>query len=663
MAIRLVWSTRHESNSLVVMHSVEELTESQKTAIAQFSDFLDSNDRAFLLTGAAGTGKTHVLRHLTDELRRRNLPYALAAPTGRAARVLQARTGLEARTIHATIYAFDTLEQDVGGEAEIRFHFGLREAQRLEFSVLIVDEASMVGDKSANNEILRFGSGRLLNDLLQFVFSGDPGRSHRRIVFVGDPFQLPPIGDSASRALDPDYLANAHNVASRATELGDVVRQKTGSQVLALAADLRDALSASNFLSMRLNRPGFDVRVIEPSDLIDRLVASNPSDAIAVVRTNESALRINRVIRERIHGVAGPQPDDRIVVVQNCRRTGLNNGQFGVIVHADSSVERRKVNGEDLAFRGAQIEMEEPDGTTITIEAKLFDPLLESREAGLTPRQQGALFADFRLRHPELDRRSEEFAWLLQSDPYVNALRVKYGWAVTCHKAQGGEWPEVLVHFERWPSKDEEGFRWTYTAITRASRVLSMVNPPDFGPGAKAAARLEQRDTSRAALEAEVRVLLQQSGAPKFQWHQNSLRCTITNDASHAVADIFVKADGSVSTVTSVGRATSEDAQRALLDALAPISGWRPTSTEPDPPLPEPVARLLALIRTRVEAEGGTVGKRHHQYQVQLDLTRAEESASVRIFYKKTGEITHAEPSPTSHPRLVALVDDALRSL
>ena len=367
------------------------LTPSQAQALKHFEEFVDGDAEVFILTGAAGTGKTTALRSFVAALDRRRISYLLTAPTGRAARILTDRVGIPARTVHSAIYSLDSIRVEVPTEAEVQYEFGLKSSDKFETQVIIVDEASMVGDVRAGNEILVFGSGRLLHDLFTYARSG-PYASKRKVVFVGDPYQLPPIGSDTSPALDAAYLVGGYSLSCTSAQLSEVVRQRSESGIPALAAHVRECLEASDFTTLRMRRGGLtDVVTLAGADLIESAthIMDHAGDAnvVIVVRSNQKALELNRVVRERRYSDADadPRPGDRVVVTQNDSRTGLLNGQFGVIAEVAAEPERRRARDIDLVFRDAVIDIELPDGSSTRYEVKLWEPLLSSRDHAITP--------------------------------------------------------------------------------------------------------------------------------------------------------------------------------------------------------------------------------------------------------------------------------------
>lgn len=480
-----------------------ELTTEQSDAVEAIRRFFkDDASDVFILTGSAGTGKTTMIARLVEVAAEMKLSCILAAPTGRAARILGDKvaqaTGWEvqAKTIHSLIYALDRLEVNEEAEATndpgLRWFFPLAEDEPA-MSVLIVDEASMVGDREVRGDVIRFGSGRLLNDLVTFARSRRREGSDDRLVkllFVGDPAQLPPVGEEESPALSPQRLEAEFGLTVSTFQLGAVMRQREGSAILERATEIRKAIAADVFNAFSLEPDGEEIVRVESEvafDVLERSVRSRGS-SVVVVRSNAAALEYNRSIRERLWGDASRpvQVGDILLVNRNAHLVFLRNGDLVKVLDVTPAAERVSVPVKgggtvELSFRDATVAYRGADGTAVRLPCKILENLLDSPGRELTPLEQRALLVHFRQRNPQLKPRSKEFAKHLRADPYFNAVQVKYGYAMTCHKAQGGEWDSVLVDFaDAGGVRNRAFFRWAYTALTRAKRRLYVVEPPDF---------------------------------------------------------------------------------------------------------------------------------------------------------------------------------------
>ena len=480
------------------------LTPEQCAALDAITDFLrDDAQDAFVLRGSAGTGKTTLVAKLVTTLEEMNLSCALLAPTGRAARILGNKihqiTGTnqyESSTIHRAIYTLTQVE--VNEEAEttndpgVRMIFPLKE-EEASVSLFVIDESSMVGDKESQGDFVQFGSGRLLKDIVTFARMRRPGRTTNhltKLLFVGDPAQLPPVGENSSPALSSDYLRQEYKLQVGSFDLNTVMRQAQGSAILDRASELRDALLDNRFNTFSLRPNKQDIEQIDASNAIDLIVQclQSKDSNVVVVHSNASALDYNRSIRERLWGDANRpiQAGDTLLVNRNSTIYFLSNGDLVKVVQADPEARKVPVSLKgghqvELWFRGVVVAYRAGDGMTIQTSCLVLENLLDSPHRELSPLEQRALLVDFRKRHPNLHPKSSEFRKAIRQDPYFNALQVKYGYAMTCHKAQGGEWNTAIVDFAgRVGVRNASFFRWAYTAITRAAKKLIVVNPPDF---------------------------------------------------------------------------------------------------------------------------------------------------------------------------------------
>ena len=485
------------------------LTDGQTELINHLADFLDSKDEhVFLLKGYAGTGKTFITKGLTEYFRAIGRNYALAAPTGKASKVIAKKTLSPAYTIHKMIYSFKDMaeyrDNNLDGSETYKFYAQLAVNEMSADTVFIVDEASMIADNNHEEEFFRFGSGYLLRDFFKFV-NLDHNDHNKKVIFIGDDAQLPPIGMKFSPALDGEYLYQKHNVKSISYELTEVVRQKADSGVMHNAIKLRKALDKKIFnqLTIDLNYP--DLKKVSHQDLLNCYLDSCGKkingESIVLAHSNADVAAYNRRIRKYFF----PNTEeitcgDKVMVTTNSNAYEffISNGDFGLVKKVLSSTEHRNITlrrkntktnkAEEipiaLAFKKVIVGFKDLEGKSHFFEAIILENLLYSEHSRLTSDESKALYLDFCIRHQHLKRRSLEFKETLKSDPYFNALRLKFGYAITCHKAQGSEWNHVFVKCKTHQNQSSEGyFRWFYTAITRTSNKLYLLDPPTIKLG------------------------------------------------------------------------------------------------------------------------------------------------------------------------------------
>ncbi len=485
-----------------------QLTNDQRDAIVKLDSFLTDNDQnVFILNGYAGTGKTFITKGFAQHLDAIGRGFMLMAPTGKAAKVLADKTGQGAGTIHRAIYNYDDLKEfddnGIDGSETFRVYAQVKANMDTAETVYIVDESSMVSDKYSDGEFFRFGSGYLLKDIFKFI-NIDHNDHNKKIIFIGDDAQLPPVGMSFSPALDSNYLAKTYQVKTISSQLTEVIRQSGESGVLKNAGIIRQSLKANVFNQLVFDSSLPDVKKLSPDELLDGFItgcensAAKSAESVIIASSNRKVGDFNRMVRERFFPnepemIAG----DKIISVANHYTIGgvITNGEFGMIKSVISPTsEVREVfvskKGEGgktetikvtLSFRDVEIAFRNQDGEPFWFETKVFDNLLYNNEPGLTSDEQKAVYVDFRNRHPHLLQKSkqQEFKVALLSDPYFCAFKIKFGYAITCHKAQGSEWKNVFLecnsHFK---VLTRDYFRWLYTAITRTSSKLYVANPP-----------------------------------------------------------------------------------------------------------------------------------------------------------------------------------------
>lgn len=474
------------------------LSSDQEAALRKLESFLDGQEKVFMLKGYAGSGKTTILKGLVDYLVEIEKDFALMAPTGRAAKVIREITRQEAYTIHKSIYSYDNMVEIEEGDSFF-YYYKIRNNVDVAGKIFIVDEASMLSDAKSEGEFFRFGSDHLLSDLITFTRVTEPNVKSK-IIFVGDPCQLPPVGDNSSKAFDAVYLLEKFNLLSVETEMKEVKRQLGESGILKAAAKIRKSISAGFFNDFNLRSNGTDIFNPSYSSFLDTWQkASSPK--IIIASKNKTCLDLNLQIRERRFGIADlpVQKSDIVIMGGNNYRKGIFNGEFAVVNEVSDSVTQRTIalrgkNPVTLYWRDLELVFPDAESTNKIVKGKMLENFLYG-DNYLKPEETQALYVDFTTRHKGLKPKTEEFKEAIIQDEFFNCLRMKYGYAVTCHKAQGGEWDNVFtvwdndntigfdcfVDKQRRAGKNKQDFyRWAYTAITRASSNLFALNPPFF---------------------------------------------------------------------------------------------------------------------------------------------------------------------------------------
>jgi len=457
-------------------------TKEQEKAIILLADFLLSRERdtVFLLKGYAGTGKTSLLAALVRTLGMLQQRVMLLAPTGRAAKVLSSYAGVPAYTIHRKIYRqksitdMDVFQNDVNLRQDTLF---------------IVDEASMIANDAHDTTV--FGTGRLLDDLMHYVYSCEGCR----LVLVGDTAQLPPVGEEESPALSRTML-EGYGMEVTELQLTQVVRQLEESGILWNATMLRSLIQNNEMFEFpKLRGKTFpDVKALPGEELIEALEQSyrkyGTDGTIVVTRSNKRANIYNNGIRARILDHEEElSSGDLIMVAKNSyfwtereqSANGVASDTMAFIANGDIAVVRRLRNERSFyGFRFADAILEFPDYDNREMEVTVLLDTLQSEAPALTRQQQEALFQGVWEDYPELTNRRDRMKRLRQ-DPYYNALQIKYAYAVTCHKAQGGQWEHVYIDqgYITEEMLTPDYFRWLYTAITRATEQVYLVNWPD----------------------------------------------------------------------------------------------------------------------------------------------------------------------------------------
>ncbi len=480
------------------------LTNSQSELVSKLEAFIDapnSSQNIFLLKGYAGTGKTFITKGLTEYLKEIRRTFILAAPTGKAAKVIANKTQNEAYTIHKTIYSTNDVKEYKENEDDktFKFYFDLRVNDDSNNTIYIIDEASMISNIYGEPEFFRFGSGFLLQDLLKYI-NIDCNDHNKKIIFIGDNAQLPPVGMNFSPALDIQYLKQTFNLLVNEYELTEVVRHKSDSGILKNTVPIRKSLTNQTFNQLDIATNYNDVSHVEHADFLNiYLTQCNnriDQDTIVIAFSNASVKEYNDKIREHFFpgNTNNITVNDKVLVVSNNANYEIfiSNGDFGIIQEVSYKPEVKHIvtkNGiinETLYFRDVTILFHDINGVPHSIKSKIIENLLYSDKSNLSSNQHKALYVDFVMRNPHLKPNTKEWKDTLKKDPYFNALKIKFGYAITCHKAQGSEWKNVFLNCKTHQSVlSQSYFRWIYTAITRTSEKLFTLDEPHFSPFTK----------------------------------------------------------------------------------------------------------------------------------------------------------------------------------
>ncbi len=450
-------------------------TVGQEVALMALADFLMSSreDSAFILRGYAGTGKTSLVGALVRTLDKLGRRCVLLAPTGRAAKVFAAYAGHAAFTIHKKVYRQREFSGEMSG-------FVLNNNLSVQ-TLYLVDEASMIANDGLSG--MAFGSGRLLDDLVSFVYSG----KGCRLMLVGDTAQLPPVGEEESPALSADVL-RGYGLEVAEAELTQVVRQEEASGILWNATRLRRFIAGNTCEVMpRLRVSGFaDIKVANAGDVADMLESCYSADGvdetIVICRSNRRANIYNEGIRSRILCREDElEAGDMLMVAKNNYFWYGKDMDF--IANGETALVRRVRRTRSLyGFRFADVVLVFPDCGDMELEATILLDTLRGNAPALPREDNDRLFHAVMEDYMDISIKKERMK-KMKSDPHYNALQVKFAYAVTCHKAQGGQWKNVFLDAGcrngEYPSPDY--LRWLYTAFTRATGTLYLINyPPDL---------------------------------------------------------------------------------------------------------------------------------------------------------------------------------------
>ena len=457
-------------------------TTCQDALLRKIADFVSGDDSDILVVnGYAGTGKTTAISSVISVLKDYKTKCVLLAPTGRAAKVLSSYSGQPAFTVHKHIYR----QKSVGGDGFGQFSLAPNKDKG---TLFIVDEASLIGiDAGQQQSTAAFGTGNLLDDLISYVRAG----VECKLILIGDSAQLPPVGLDASPALMRDYIAQHGGVEF--AELTTVVRQQLESGILRnatlvrhLIAELEDGIGIMDLCDLELEVEGFDdVERITGGDLIEKISDAYASygedDTVILCRSNKRAIKYNIGVRSTVQFKEERLVrDDKLMIVKNCYQFVEGVEGMDYIANGDIAKLQKISKFEDrygLHFAEARISF--PDYDDQEIVAKVILDTLESESAALTYEQSNALYQGVNEDYSHLTSKKKRYE-AVREDKYYNALQLKYANAVTCHKSQGGQWRCVFIDNAFWQdSLTVDDLKWLYTALTRATEKVYLVNFKD----------------------------------------------------------------------------------------------------------------------------------------------------------------------------------------
>lgn len=447
-------------------------TVKQDIFFSKISEFVSSpaQNEIFVLKGYAGTGKTTVISTIVNNLVEVKKKYVLLAPTGRAAKVIANYSGKTAQTIHKKIYF-----PKKGKAGGVSFTM---QTNKHTNTIFIIDESSMISDVDSDSKM--YANGSLLDDLISYVYSGQ----NCKMILLGDTAQLPPVQLDISPALNTDTLSLNYNKEVISIEFDEVMRQEENSGILYNATELRELLKDSFITDFQFKLKGFKdiIRLVDGYEIQDAINQSYSNysieDTCFIVRSNKRANQYNQQIRAKILGKESElSAGDLLMVVKNNYFWLKETDEAGFIANGDiiEILEIRSIK-ELYGFRFAEVKIRMVDYPN----QRPFDTILlldtiTSESPSLTYEESNRLYQEV-MKDYENETASYRKLLKIKSNEYFNALQVKFSYAITCHKSQGGQWNTVFIEQPYLPNGiDRDYIRWLYTAITRAKDKLYLI--------------------------------------------------------------------------------------------------------------------------------------------------------------------------------------------
>lgn len=436
------------------------------------------------ITGGAGTGKTTSVRHIIDYLNEKQINYYLLAPTGKAAQNLFNHVSdisdVPAQTIHSFLYEISN-DEDVAAEI---VKFDVKDFEVEDSAIIIIDEASMLSHTTMREtDYLQFGSGNLLDDLLQYI---NLNNTSRKLILIGDDCQLPPVTSNSAEVLNKGFL-ETKGLKVETIHLSEVYRQASSSNLFTNITSLRNKIEREDFLTLPLVANNVDLISTSLDSALKNYIWLS-KHSIFIAYTNHQVQTINLKFREMCHLSSNElEKKEKLILVKNSLIRGKRyyNGDM-FTVESIGKEENFCYTINDLDKNDVQINLTFLDvelthiSSAQYIHTKILSNKLWDENPQPTREELAALIINFRQKHSNLKKGSPEYRQAIRNDPYFNALFMRFGYALTCHKAQGGEWDNIFIDLNR-PNNDlktKSGFTWLYTALTRAKQKAYLIDLP-----------------------------------------------------------------------------------------------------------------------------------------------------------------------------------------